>query len=139
MDYAIGVNAECRSISEATTVSCKRESTMFFDTDIWELDSYKLKEILDKHFRLTTSRDVYAKLNSTTMKSTWKPDIIEFEKYCNRFTKILSELDPSTLPEVPALCYRFINGLQPKVLRDDIKTLEFSTVRACAYNIIKSD
>jgi hypothetical protein len=61
-DYSISVGSNCRSISESTSILCKQQASMFFDTEIWILDNNRLKEILNNHFRVVTTHDIYARL-----------------------------------------------------------------------------
>ena len=42
---------------------------MFIDTEIWNFDSYRLKEILDRHFRVVSIHDIHARLKHIAMDS----------------------------------------------------------------------
>jgi len=122
-----------KSISELTSISCKQESTMFYDDDMWNEGNENILEILDKHFRIATKHDVSAKLRNIGMsRSIWKPDITALDRYCNKFTKILAELGSNNLPEVQVLCYIFTDGIQPKVLKDYLKSIKPESVRDTA-------
>ncbi len=103
-DYSISVGSNCRSISESTSILCKQQASMFFDTEIWTLDNNRLKEILNNHFRVVTTHDIYARLQPIAMDSQmWKPDVNALDQYCNRFPGILNELDSSSISKIEGL------------------------------------
>ncbi len=66
--YVISIGINCLSISDVTTLACKQQSTMFFDANIWRLNSDQLKSILDKHFRIISNLDVKVRLQDIGMK-----------------------------------------------------------------------
>ncbi len=74
----MSIGTSCMSISNVTTLASKQQSTMFFDANIWRLDSNQLKNILDKHFRVISSYDVEERLQDISMKDDiWQPDLKE--------------------------------------------------------------
>ena len=55
----------------------------------------------------------------------------QLDKYTNKFIRILTELDPVTIPKVCILCGIYTNGLQPKALRDHLKSVRPLLLREC--------
>ncbi len=51
----------------------------------------------------------------------WKPDVEVFDQYCIRFSRILNELNLTSVSKIRGLIGMFISGIEPKVLRDHIK------------------
>jgi hypothetical protein len=68
---------------------------------------------------------------------TWQPDLIELDGYCRRFADTMRKLDPTKLPETKVLCGIFTDGLQPKIIRDNIKRISPKTVKECALRARK--
>ncbi len=106
---------------------------MFFNTEIWNFDSYRLKEILDRHFRVVSIHDIHARLKHIAMDSKmWKPDVEAFDQYCIRFSGILNELDSSSVSQIRGLIGKFISGIEPRVLREDIEVENPVNIISCA-------